>query len=179
MDAGEYKWAEREMAYLTGGGQRDSIRLQSDTQRIPSDIFLSRYQSSPKCPYPVVITLISPLWILNKTEWMIETAVVPVVGAGDKGSLTLDPQHAPHEDSYAAVLMTRMTSAEDSPGSDSQGSSLVNARQVPPKSRVLSGIPMGNSYGQNPNGQSSNANRANPATRAYGIRGARATVRLD
>ena len=170
MDAGEYKWAEREMAYLTGGGQRDSIRLQSDTQRIPSDIFLSRYQSSPKCPYPVVITLISPLWILNKTEWMIETAVVPVVGAGDKGSLTLDPQHAPHEDSYAAVLMTRMTSAEDSPGSDSQGSSLVNARQVPPKSRVLSSIPMGNSYGQNPNGQSSNANRANPATRAYGIR---------
>lgn len=167
MDAGEYKWAEREMACLTGAGQRDSIRLQSDTQRIPSDIFLSRYQSSSQCAYPVVITLVSPLWILNKTEWMIETAVVPVVGAGDKGSVGLDPQHLPHEDSFAAVLVT---SAEDSPGSDSQGASLVNARQVPPKSQILSSIPMGNSYGLNPKGQASNANKANPATRAYGLR---------
>ena len=165
MDAAEYKWAERDMACLTGDGQRDSIRLKSDTQRIPSDIFLSRYQTSSQCTYPVVITLVSPLWILNKTEWMIETAVVPVVGAGDKGSVALDPQHAPHEDSFAAVLVT---SAEDSTGSDAPGGSLANARQVPPKSQVLSSIPMGYSHGSNP--KANNGNRANPATRAYGLR---------
>ena len=153
MDTGEYKWAESALACLTGPGQRDSVRLLSDTQRIPSEVVLSRYQTSPQCTYPVIVTLVSPLWILNKTDWMVEAAVVPVIGAGDRGSSTvvLDAQRVPQEDSYSAVLVT---SVEDT-AAESQGS-LANARQVSPQSLVLSGLPVG--------GGTENQ------TRAYGLR---------
>ena len=135
MDAGEYKWAESALAGLVGPGQRDAIRLQNDTQRIPSEVVLSRYQTSPQCTYPVIVTLVSPLWILNKTDWMLEVAVVPVVGAGNKGtSVALDPQHAGHEDLYSTVIVTSVDQSAVEP----QGT------QASPQSMTLSSFPAGN-----------------------------------
>lgn len=149
MDCGDYKWAEQGLVVLTGeeSDKRESIRVCKENQRIPSEIFIKRakqvqYQDSQdtllnqiESLYPMTITLSSPLWVLNKTDCIVEISAVSVRSEAKQGYQQLRVDYVPHDDPvYDSVMFS-------SDGNGSQYSSVANSRHVDACSMLLMSIP--------------------------------------
>ncbi len=145
-----YKWAEQGLATLTGTKleMRNSVRICEERQRIPSEIMINRASMSSEfqnsntdlanrveSPYPMTVTLSSPLWILNKTECCIEIATTSISNDSRKISNQVGVDFVHQKDPvYDSVILA-------SDGNGSEQSSLANSRKIESRSMLLMGMP--------------------------------------
>lgn len=91
FESEEYIWLEKGPVPVAGAkcsSIRDSARLSRPGQEIPTEIFIGRTSvlgnRSSSGDSSVVLTLFSPLWILNKTNWEIRLALLPTLNLAKK-----------------------------------------------------------------------------------------------
>lgn len=154
----DYSWAERAPVALTGqvSQLRESVRICKEDQRIPSELYVSRLNSNgheiqhaqpenSKCSYPLIITISSPLWILNKTDFTVEIASVSVQSQSKRSNQRLDVDYVFRGDPiYESV---QVSSSEN----ETEKSNLVNSRKIRSRSTLLSSVPAVKNNGEEKN----------------------------
>ena len=142
MDSEDYLWAEKGHVHLLSQDAkllRDSVRICRPGHRIPSEIVVSRShmhdrrEPGPAASLPCIVTLSSPLWIINKTALTIESIIVSVQNTNEKRNNILERQMKLNDSDYDWVLMTD--------AADQTDAAVLCARQVAPQTMDLSNLP--------------------------------------
>jgi hypothetical protein len=142
MDSEDYLWAEKGHVHLVSQDPkllRDSVRICRPGHRIPSEIVVSRShmhdrrESSPTASLPCIVTLSSPLWIINKTALTIESVVVAVQNTNEKRNNIMERQLKLNDAVYDWLLMTDECNQTDA--------AVLCAKQIAPQTMDLSHVP--------------------------------------
>lgn len=140
FESEEYIWLEKGPVPVAGAkcsSVRDSARLARPGQEIPTEIFIERTSAfgdrTTSGDSSIVLTLFSPLWILNKTSWEINVALLSTLNLAKKPQTDSNlAQKFSGTSTFASFVSTSDEIASDQ---------VSNARAVAPGSVELVSFP--------------------------------------